>query len=68
MLPCCVNSPPGTLAGLGRFLKMMVNDPRDVGPALIFGRRMFTNMGVFQKKVDAPPEATDLAWEYYRSF
>ena len=68
MLPCCVKSPPGTLAGLGRFLKMMVNDPRDVGPALIFGRRMFTNMGVFQKKAEAPPEATDLAWEYYRSF
>ncbi len=68
MLPCCLNTLPGAVRGWARSLKMVLRDPRDMAPALIFGRRSFSNMGVFQKIADGSPEATDLAWDFYRSF
>lgn len=68
LLPLCLNPPPGKIRGMFRSLRMIANDPRDVGPALIFGRRLFTNTCVFRKRADVSPEATDLAWDFYRSF
>jgi predicted O-methyltransferase YrrM len=68
LMPESVGAPPGTVKGLAGAARMMLRDPRDAGPALIFGQRAFTNTCVFRKISEPSGESTDLAWDFYRSF